>query len=91
MNACEITINFRKESMASLRGSESSRKVDTAINSLLHLEEGDQASLLDVIEEYFTMPGSTTLSNSDSESEADQGEGTMQKREYTLLHSWGYT
>ena len=72
-------MNSREESMASLRGSESSRKVATAINSLLHLEEGDQASLLDVIEEYFTMPGSTTLSDSDSDSdsEADQGEGKV--------------
>ena len=43
------------------------------INSLLHLEEADQASLLDVIEEYFTSPSthSSVELDSDSDNELD--------------------
>lgn len=52
--------------MASPKTSE----VASAINSLLHLEEGDQASLLDVVQDYFIMP-SAISSDSDSDSEAD--------------------
>ena len=62
--------------MACPRGSNTS-DVATAINGLLHLEEGDQAALLDVIQDYFTMPGSRSYdrdndSDSESESEADE-------------------
>ena len=49
-------------------------QVASAINSLLQLEEGDQASLLDVIEDYFIMPSggnSCDLDDSDSDSEVD--------------------
>ena len=48
--------------------------IASAINSLFQLEEGDQASLIDVIQDYFTMPSggsSCELSESDSDSEAD--------------------
>ena len=48
-----------------------SREVVTAINNLLQLEEGDQASLLDVIEDYFTMPGTSTSGHSDSDSDSE--------------------
>ena len=50
-----------------------SSDVASAINSLLHLEEADQASLLDVIGEYFTSPAahSSVDSDSDSDSELD--------------------
>ena len=48
--------------------------VASAINSLLQLEEGDQASLIDVIQDYFTMPsGGTSCELSDSESEEEAG------------------
>ena len=59
--------------MASQSTSRSSH-VASAINSLLQLEEGDQASLIDVTQDYFTMPSggsSCELSDSDSDSEAD--------------------
>ena len=53
----------------------SSKTADIAsnINSLLHLEEADQASLLDVIETYFTSPSahSSVDSDSDSDNELD--------------------
>ena len=39
------------------------------INSLLHLEESDQASLLDVIGDYFTNP---SQSSADSDSDSDR-------------------
>jgi hypothetical protein len=46
--------------------------VTSAINSLLQLEEGDQASLIDVIQDYYTMPsGGSSCELSDSYSEAD--------------------
>ena len=53
----------------------SSKTADIAssINSLLHLEEADPASLLDVIENYFTSPSahSSVDSDSDSDNELD--------------------
>ena len=77
-------MNARKSvsssSMASRSGAKPS-EVAAAVNNLLHLEETDQASLLEVIEDYFTMPESSTselLSESDSdesENETDQLEG----------------
>ena len=48
-----------------------SSNVSSAINSLLHLEEADQASLLDVIGEYFTSPSAHSSVDSDSDSELD--------------------
>ena len=54
--------------------------VASAINSLLHLEEADQASLLDVIEEYFTNPTHVSHdSDSDSENELDDSGGNCNK------------
>ena len=49
----------------------SSKTADIAssINSLLHLEEVDQASLLDVIENYFTSPSARSSVDSDSDSD----------------------
>ena len=49
-------------------------EVASAINNLLHFEEGDQAALLDVIKEYFTTPSASSSAcdpDSDSESEPD--------------------
>ena len=74
--------------MASL-SSATPREVVTVINSLLHLEESDQASLHDVIEDYFTTPGSSASrtseseSDSDSDSETDHGEGKAKNYYYT--------
>ena len=49
-----------------------SSDVASAINNLLHLEEADQASLLDVIGEYFTSPAHSSVdSDSDSDNELD--------------------
>ena len=42
-------------------------QVASVINSLLHLEEQDQASLLDVIQDYFVMPSGSSSCDSDSE------------------------
>ena len=46
-------------------------EVASAINSLLHLEEGDQASLLDVIHDYFTMPSASSSCDPKSDSDSD--------------------
>ena len=53
--------------------------VSSAINSLLHLEEADQASLLDVIEEYFNPTHVSHDSDSDSENELDDSGGNCNK------------
>ena len=54
--------------------------VPSAINSLHHLEEADQASLLDVIEEYFTNPIHVSHdSDSNSENELDDSGGNCNK------------
>ena len=45
--------------------------IASAINSLLSLEEADQSSLLDTIEEYFTMPSSSVESESESDDEPE--------------------
>ena len=45
--------------------------VASAINDLLHLDEADQASLLDVIEDYFISPSSHSSLDTDSESDSD--------------------
>lgn len=45
--------------------------IASAINRLLHLEETDQASLLDVIDEYFTSPSTHSSADSDSNSESE--------------------
>ena len=45
--------------------------VASAINNLLHLDETDQASLLEVIEDYFTIPSGNGALDTDSESESD--------------------
>ena len=55
------------EEMASQSTSRTSQ-VASAINSLLHLEEGEQASLLDVIQDCFTMPSGNSSCDPDSES-----------------------
>ena len=50
-------------------------EVDTAINSFLHLDQADQVSLLEVIDDYFTIPSSSFTVDSDSDSdELDQDE-----------------
>ena len=46
-------------------------QIASAINSLLHLEDGDQASLLEVIQDYFTMPSGRSSCDSDSDSERE--------------------
>ena len=46
-------------------------EVASAINSLLHLEEGDQAALLDVIQDYFTTPSASSSCDPDSDSESE--------------------
>ena len=40
-------------------------EVASAINRFLDLEEGDQASLLDVIQDYFIMPSATSSCDPD--------------------------
>ena len=70
-------MNADTHGMASLSTSKASEAA-SAINNLLHLEERDQAALLDVIQDYFTMPSSSSscdlLSDSEcgsSDNEAD--------------------
>ena len=46
-------------------------EVVSAINSLLHFEEGDQASLMDVIQDYFTMHSASSACDPDSDSDSD--------------------
>lgn len=47
-------------------------EVASAINSLLHFEEEDKASLLDVIHDYFTLPSRSSFEDSnDSDIEVD--------------------
>ena len=43
----------------------------TDVADLLHLDEADQASLLDVIQEYFTSPSHHSSLDTDSESDSD--------------------
>lgn len=45
--------------------------VASVVNDLLHLDEADQASLLDVIQEYFTSPSRHSSLDTDSESDSD--------------------
>ena len=60
--------NMEMASQSTFRTSQ----VASAINSLLHLEEGDQASLLNVTQDYFTYPsGSSSRDDSDSESDSE--------------------
>ena len=49
----------------------SAADVALAVNNLLHLDEADQASLLDVIQAYFTSPSSHSSLDTDSESDSD--------------------
>ena len=45
--------------------------VASAINDLLHLDETDQASLLEVIQDYFSSPSSHGSLDTDTESDSD--------------------
>ena len=49
----------------------SKANVASAINDLLHLDETDQASLLDVIHDYFSSPSSHGSHDTDTESDSD--------------------
>ena len=49
----------------------STADVASAVNDLFHLDEADQASLLDVIQDYFTSPSSHSSLDTDSESDSD--------------------
>ena len=49
----------------------STTDVASVVNDLLHLDEADQASLLDVIQEYFTSPSRHSSLDTDSESDSD--------------------
>ena len=51
--------------------SSKSSDIASSINGMLHLEETDQASLLDVIEEYFTMPSTQSSVDSDSDNDSE--------------------
>ena len=46
-------------------------KAAQSVNSLLHLSSGDQQSLLEVIQDYFTTPCETNDYESDSDSDDD--------------------
>ena len=46
-------------------------EVASAINRFLNLEEGDQASLLDVVQDYFIMPSATSSCDPDSDGDSE--------------------
>ena len=48
-------------------------KAAESINALLHLDEKDQASLLEVIQDYFTSPNCDNASASDGDDFYDSG------------------
>ena len=48
-------------------------KAAESINALLHLDERDQASLLEVIQDYFTSPNCDNASDSDGDDFYDSG------------------
>ena len=70
-------IYYSKKIMESSRAS----SIASALNQVMHLDEGDQASLLEVIADYFTMPSSSDTNSlageTDSEEELEAGEQEM--------------
>ena len=51
-------------------------EVASAINRVFQLDESDQASLLAVIEDYFTLPSASSEDSDDSESESSPEDET---------------
>ena len=60
-------------SASSTMASSKSSEIASAINSLLHMDQADQDSLLEVIEEYFTLP-SSRREEVDSDSNIEESE-----------------
>ena len=67
------SINADTDGMASLSTSKAS-EATSAINNLLHLEERDQVALLDVIQDYFTIPSNSCSCDLLSDSECDSSD-----------------